>query len=237
MKGRPLFSSFQRGVRLLFACGGCLIPLANLASAQKMIRVPTAPPVHGTSLIYDDAKYGVHFSVPPGWKVSTKDREVSTFRLDARSATRNTKLRAVASLEFNPYPESVLSGALLYYSVENHSNDEACAAETSAARGSAGKDVQGIGGMNFAHGHEEHGGICVEGRDEVYTAYRKGSCYRFDLTVHTFCSISSGAKELTIAQMRSLEERLTGILSSVNLDWESSGPEEVAVPDVSRARR
>jgi hypothetical protein len=86
--------------------------------------------------------------------------------------------------------------------------------------------------MDFVHGHDEHGGICVEARDEVYTAYRKGACYRFDLAMHTFCAISSGAKEVSAEQVRSIDARMTGILSTVALDWEKSGPREVAVPDV-----
>ena len=203
-----------------------------MVQAQKMIRVPTAPPTEGKPLDFHDEKYGVRFIVPPGWKLSKKDREVSTFRLDARSATRKSQMRAVAMLEFNPYPQSVFSGALLYYSVERHATDVSCAAETGPARDRGTKDVQNIGGMNFAHGHDEHGDMCVEARDEEYTAFRKGSCYRFDLAVNTFCSISSGAQDLSVMQMRSIEQRMTGILSSVSFDWDGSGPQIVPVPEI-----
>ena len=39
--------------------------------------------------------------------------------------------------------------------------------------------------------------ICTEARDEVYTAFHKHACYRFDLAMNTFCAISSGAQEIT----------------------------------------
>ena len=215
----------------------------NDAKAPK-ISVPTGPPKDATGIAFRDTRYGVRFQVPPGWTFTRKDREVSTFRLDARTAPKASEMRAVASMGFNPFPRSVLSGALVYFSVANHSNDRECAAEATgsqldaagqeafASRGPVGGDPANIGGMEFAHGHDEHGGICVEARDEVYTAYRKGSCYRFDLAVNTFCSVSSGASELSQEQMRSIEEQMVGILSTVALDWEKTGPQPVPVPEI-----
>ena len=216
--------------------GKCWPVLASLllmacppARAQK-IEVPTEPPGDSGGISFRDSRYGVRFQVPPGWTVHRKDREVSTFKLDARTAPQASEMRAVASLAFNPFPRSVLSGALVYFSVARHSNDQACAAEASGHRASEAVQPESIGGMGFLHGHDEHGYMCVEARDEVYTAYRKGSCYRFDLTLNTFCSISSGAAELSQDQMRTLEAQMAGILSTVSLDWEKAGPQPVPVP-------
>ncbi len=257
--------------------------------AQQKVTVPTVPPSDAPPISFRDSRYGVRFQVPPGWNFTRKDREVSTFRLDARTAPPASDLRGVASIGFNPYPRSVLSGALVYFSVAKHTNDRACAAEATAPLVSADEgvgeehspgggpqksdppsggasaagpgndqtpappsmdlpgvdvpsldlpslDLQSIGGMGFLHGHDEHGGMCVEGRDEVYTAYHKGSCYRFDLTVNTFCAVSSGAMELSIRQMRNLEAQMTGILSTVALDWEKTGPQPVPVPEIVPGR-
>ena len=98
--------------------------------------------------------------------------------------------RSVASLDFNPFPQSNLAGALVYYSVEKRAKPDECVQQ--AAGKKEPQDTQTIGGMNFVHGHDEHGGVCVEARDDVYTAFRKGACYRFDLELNTFCSVSSG---------------------------------------------
>jgi hypothetical protein len=171
----------------------------------------------------------VSFKVPPGWEFTRKDGEVSTFHMDARTASPRDQLRGVASLSFNPFPRSTLSGALFYYSVEPHSTDIECAEQASGHKPTS-RDIQEIGGMSFTHGHTESGGICVEERDEVYTAYRKGACYRFDLTLNTFCGVSSGAQELTDAQFRDIEARMTGILSTVVLTWEKSGASAVPLP-------
>jgi len=199
---------------------------------------------------YRDSRFGVRFSIPSGWDFTRKDGQVSTFRLDARSATSGSQMRAVVSLNDNPYPLSTLSGALVYYSVQPHTTDLDCERQATGTlppapateskvdlqkrteAPAATHDIQNIGGMNFTHGHDEHGGICIEARDDIYTAFRKGSCYRFDLEVNTFCSETSGALEINLRQMREIEQSMTGILSTVVLDWEKSGAHPVPVPDI-----
>lgn len=242
------------------------------AAAVAQVAVPEAPPKNARTLDFHDSHYGVRFSVPLGWTVNRKDGEVSTFHLDARTASPQTQMRGVVAIEFNPYPYSTFSGARFYYSVERHSTDAECAAQATGPVVSREirdpkelgesrelreipefgpsrelresqdlgtlqelrepKDTQDIDGMNFVHGHDEHGQICVEARDEVYTAYRKGSCYRFDLAMNTFCSVSSGAQDLTETQVRQIDQRMTDILSTVKLDWSKSGPHPVPVPSI-----
>ena len=213
--------------RLLFR----LLPLALLRVpfvCHAQITVPVAPLPAAHAQQFRDDHYGVRFRVPAGWTFTRRDGEVSTFHEDARSAPDRAHMRGVASIDFNPYPLSTLSGALVYYSVVPHSHELDCARQA-APRGVL-HDVQDIGGISFSHGHDEHGKICVEARDEVYTAYRKGSCYRFDLEMNTFCSVSSGAVDLTDNQIRDVERRMTSILSTVVLDWSKTGAEPVPVP-------
>jgi hypothetical protein len=66
----------------------------------------------------------------------------------------------------------------------------------------------------------------------VYTAYRKGACYRFDLTVNTFCSVSSGVRDMTSNEMLDVEQKLADILSTVQLGWEKTPPHPVPVPEM-----
>ena len=234
--------SFRRGWVFLICCSVLL--LAGVSSAQVV--VPEAPPASAKTQAFHDGHFGVRFEVPEGWTLARKDGQVSTFHLDARSASPGAKVRGVLAIQFNPYPYSTFSGALVYYSVQPHATDMECAgqATVSAASKSAKvrtepeeqpleinlSDVQDIGGMSFAHGHDEHGKICVEARDEVYTAYRKGACYRFDLAMNTFCSVSSGAADLTAAQLEEIDQRMTNILSTVQLAWEKPGPHPVPAP-------
>ncbi len=198
---------------------GCSMLTAKAQVAQnKPIPVPGAPLPTAVAQPFHDKHYGVRFQVPAGWNFVQKDLQVSTFHLDARTAAPKTEMRGVAAIDFNPYPLSTFSGALFYYSVQRHTNDHECALQAMTGA-EANRDSEPIGGLDFLHGHDEHGAMCIESRDEVYTAYRKGSCYRFDLTVNTFCSISSGALEMTIRQYQDIEKKMDGILDSVVLDW------------------
>ena len=200
--------------------------------AQQKIVIPTAPPAQATPQDFKDGHFGVKFQIPPGWSLTRKDGLVSTFHNDARSASPDARVRGVASLDFNPYPYSTLSGAVFYFSVTPHSSDQDCSkeAEPEHAPVAAAMDVQDIAGMRFSHGHDEHGDICVEARDEVYTAYRKGACYRFDMEINTFCAISSGAQEITDRQLLDLNQRMADILSTVTLDWTKTAAHPVPAP-------
>ena len=226
-------------MRLLttLSLGVALVALPCLAAlpcvAQQKIVIPTAPPKQAAPLDFKDGHFGVKFQVPPGWSLNRKDGLVSTFHNDARSASADAKVRGIASLDFNPYPYSTLSGAVFYYSVTPHSTDQECAKEAEPENGpvAVSTDVQDIGGMRFNHGHDEHGDICVEARDEIYTAYRKGSCYRFDMEINTFCAISSGAQEITDGQLLNLNQRMADILSTVTLEWTKTPPHPVPAPE------
>lgn len=222
-----LFATLCRGAALVVLPCAAVFP-----SAAQKITVPTAPPSTATTHDFKDGHFGVKFQVPAGWSLTRKDGQVSTFHNDARSASSGAQVRGIASLDFNPYPSSTLSGAVFYFSVTPHSTDQDCAkeAEPEDAPLAAPTDVQDIGGMRFTHGHDEHGDICVEARDEVYTAYRKGSCYRFDMEINTFCAISSGALEITDHQLQSLNQRMADILSTVTLEWTKTPAHPVPAP-------
>ena len=225
---------------MAFRHGWCWLVVfsASLFSGVSFaqVSVPDEPPPSAKAQMFHDGHFGVRFEVPEGWSLARKDKQVSTFHLDARTASPKAMMRSVAAIEFNPYPYSTFSGALFYFSVEPHTTDLECARQATgfgpslALSESRPKDVQDIGGMNFAHGHDEHGKICVEARDEVYTAYRKGACYRFDLTMNTFCSISSGAADLTQTELEQIDQRMADILSTVKLEWSKSGPHPVSAP-------
>src|SRR5277367_6057754 len=77
---------------------------------------PKIPPARS----FSDPHSGVTFQVPAGWALTRKDHEVSTFSLDARSATHSTQMRAVANITFNPFPLSTFSGAYFYASLTPH---------------------------------------------------------------------------------------------------------------------
>lgn len=195
----------------------CIVVTANLSIAGAQAK-PSSDPATPSSRSFHDSRSGVTLQVPAGWNLSVKDGEVSTFKLDARSAPRATQMRALASIAFNPYPESTFSGAFFYLSLNSRLPVVDCARQAAAPAPRTPSTSQ-IGGVPFTHGYDEHGGVCTEARDEIYTASHNGSCYRFDLIINTFCGGDvSGVRDITPDQLDAVRHRLEAILSTVHFD-------------------
>lgn len=178
-----------------------------------------AAPAQGGQRSFHDPTYKISFDVPANWNFARRDHEISTFHLDARRVARTTLLRAVVSMPENPFPASTFSGAYVYFSVTPRVNDAACARQAGPAVQGRRGSVSEIAGISFAHGHDEQKAICTMQRDEVYTTLRGGSCYRFDLTINTFCGGEvSGVKDITEPELDQVRRRLTAILATVRFD-------------------
>jgi hypothetical protein len=189
-----------------------------LSCATLHAQTAPAAPSQGAQRSFHDPAYRITFNYPANWNFTRRDREISTFRLDARSAARTTLMRAVVSMPENPFPESTFSGAYLYFSVTPHLNDAACARQAApAVQGRRGGESE-IAGISFAHGRNEQKAICTIERDEVYTTLRRGACYRFDLAINTFCGEASGVRDITPQELDAVRSRLEAILATVRFD-------------------
>ena len=202
-----------------------LAATAPVSRAQQMVRnpflrkpeivnEPVGPPAQHVHLLTS----GIAFDLPAGWNFARHDGELSTFALDARSSLPETRFRSVAQLAFNPFPYSTFSGALFYTSITPHSTPLSCSNQATAPA-SHPVTIEQIDNLPFKHGYNEHGEVCTEERDEVYTALRSSTCYRFDLVINTFCGGEvSGSRDLTAQQLDSIRRRLELILSTVKFD-------------------
>lgn len=165
---------------------------------------------------FRDAKYKVTFHIPAGWSFERKDGVLSNYGVEMHPA-RRPDVRGVAAINFNPWPPTTFAGAIFYYSVVSHADTQACESQASTGRVKPLPPTQ-IAGVAFHHGHEQHGTVCTEARDEVFTAMRGQACLRFDLVVNTFCSETSGAMDINPDQLKDVDRRLAGILGSVRID-------------------
>ncbi len=166
---------------------------------------------------FRDPKYKLSFHIPAGWNFERKDGVLSSFKADIRTAKPGLDVRGVAAINYNPYPPTTFSGATLYYSVMPSATAATCAALATSAPLKPQKDVV-IAGHTFRHGEEHHGAICTEARDEVFTTLRGNSCLRFDMAINTFCHASSGAMEISPAQINDINTRMAKILDSIHID-------------------
>ena len=193
-------------------------PLVSQSRHASLIPETASDPTTPAAKIFHDSRYGVTFHTPAGWTLSRHDAEVSTFAFDARTAESSTQMRAVATIAFNPHPTSTFSGALFYFSITPHSNERDCREQASAQAPHVVSTVQ-IDGVAFQHGYDEHGKICTEARDEIYTTLRNSSCYRFDLVINSFCGGDvSGVRDITPEELNAVRQRLESILSTVKFD-------------------
>ena len=176
---------------------------------------PAHPEPAATS--YRDPKYRLSFQVPAGWNFERHDGVLSNFGVDTRATRRNLDVRGVAAINYNPYPVSTFASASFYYSVLPKSTPQNCAEQAASGPVKPLGEAE-IGGMSFRHGRDQHGRVCTESRDEVFTALRGKSCLRFDLVVNTFCSETSGAMEISPNQLHDVDSRLAGILGSVHFE-------------------
>jgi hypothetical protein len=186
-------------------------------SVHAQLQKRDAPPEPTTPAArrFTDPRYRVALEIPTAWNLTRRDGEVSTFHLDARSAPSSSQLRGVASIAFNPYPQSTFSGALVYFSVSPRTTDADCARQAFLPLHRPATTAE-INGVSFSHGYDEHGGICIESRDDVYTAYRSKACYRFDLVINTFCGGDvSGVRDMTHGEMDDIRAREQKILGSL----------------------
>jgi hypothetical protein len=206
-------------IAIFFACATLhaqTVPAATTPAAHPQATPATAASPAQRS--FHDPTYKISFDYPAEWNFTRRDHEISTFRLDARTAARTTLMRAVVSIPENPFPESTFSGAYLYFSVTPHLNDAACARQAAPTVQGRRGGVSEIAGTSFAHGHDEQRAICTVQRDEVYTTLRRGACYRFDLAINTFCGQASGVRDITPQELDAVRRRLEAILATVRFD-------------------
>jgi hypothetical protein len=208
---------WQRLVVVLAILVGSHPARAQHALAEPLSATPTAP-----AKTFHDPTYKISFDYPANWTFTRRDHEISTFHLDARTAPQSTQLRAVTAVPENPFPASTFSGAYFYLSVIPHSTDAFCSTQAAGGKGSVNPDhpqTAQIGTLSFAHGHDEQKQICTTVRDDIYTVFHRGACFRFDLSANNFCGGQvSGVKDITQKQLDDVFERLRSILQTVRFD-------------------
>ena len=203
-----------------------LFSLPSLAQQTHTLAEPAAVPMR---TVHDGLDH-LTFEVPASWSLATRDRELSTFHHEARTAPATARLHYVAAIGENPFPTSNFSGAHFYVSSTAGQSAAQCTAQaTQAVKEEAHhyltKPVEpngaivSVGGRPADHGHDESGRVCVEYRDEVYTLRRAGVCLRFDLAMNNFCGGEvSGVRDMTHDEIIDMRTRLEGVLKSVVFD-------------------
>ena len=178
-----------------------------------------------TRTIHDTPDH-LTLDVPTTWIIATRDHEISTFHHEARTAPPHTRFRLVAAIPENPFPFSTFSGAHFYLSLVPKLNEAQCAQQVdppATAYPQAPKGLSDaipiVADKKAHHGHDEHGTLCTEYRDDIYTISTHNGCLRFDLAMNNFCGGEvSGVKDMTQNEILSIRQQMETILKSVRFD-------------------
>jgi hypothetical protein len=177
-----------------------------------------------------DAQDHLTFQVPATWSLATRDKELSTFHHEGRTAPLTARVRYVAAIAENPFPASNFSGAHFYISATPDQTPGQCAAQATRSIKdephhyrpipvAPNASIVSVGGHPATHGHDESGRVCTEFRDEIYTIRAGSACLRFDLAMNNFCGGDvSGVRDMTPTEIIDMRTRLETILQSVRFD-------------------
>ncbi len=122
--------SRRRSRRTCISLAVALLPVPFLLSFSSRAHAQPARPTH----TFHDRATRLSIDYPADWTFAEQDHEISTFHLDARTAPRTARLRAVVAMPENPFPASTFSGAYVYFSVTPRTSAAACARQAAAPR-------------------------------------------------------------------------------------------------------
>ena len=187
----------------------CIAAMA--ASAQQ---VTLASP---SLMQFSDPGYGVTFRYPAQWNYGVG----SGFYLNTSITSDANPPRGAVFVRsdegFNPLPDTNFDGAEFVYTNRKAASIAECSA---SLHGDADRKLSArtIGNLQFVHAHAEDAGMCHQAQEDLYATYRSGTCYLFDLAVHTICpGVKDSSRAMTGSETARIQSTLEKILSSVTI--------------------
>jgi hypothetical protein len=168
---------------------------------------------------FSDPAYGVTFHYPAKWSSSNGYKFYSPLSIAPQNEPLRANIFFSSNKGFNPYPQTNLSGAQFAYSVRKASTNEECLKQVLQDNGNAENvGTEDINGVTYSRAQTGSGGMCHQISEDIYAASRNGTCYIFDLAVHTLCAgVVDNTREITGTELSQVHASLEKILSSVEI--------------------
>jgi len=212
-KIRLLGVGWLAGVALI--CAACTLPAQGVT------------PLNPTTMQFTDPAHGVSFTYPASW---TFDKSQPFYMFLAISpANDEPDMGRGSALIYSksvpgvtPWPKTWFEGVELGYDEHDVPTSDACLVLAKPVNSWVPidhVDEVTIQGKPYWHGTTSGSGAGHELREDIYTLYSSGYCYRFDLAV----SLSSanqdvpGPRELTAAEKVHVDASLRSVLNSVRI--------------------
>ena len=211
-------------VRLLgvgWLAGAALICAASTLPAQGVT------PLNPTTMQFTDPAHGVSFTYPASWTFAMSQPfymllAISPANDSPTMGPGSTLIYSKSIPGMTLAPDTMFDGMEFAYDVHNVPTSDACLVLAKPANSWVPidhVDEVTIQGKPYWHGTTSGSGAGHELREDIYTLYSSGYCYRFDLAVSLDSANQDtpGPRRLTAAEKVQVDASLQGILNSVRI--------------------
>lgn len=205
-------------VTIRIAIAGAFICAALVAPAQNALTDD------GATKPYTDPQHGVTFQYPQNWTLTTEQHfyiPESIMTMPEPQSGGKTTARAAVFLDASGWPElenSELKGADFVYNTRPGSNMKACTAWLRRQVNFDKTEQQTVNGIAFTHVQTGSAGLCHQVDESIYVDQASGTCFFFDLAVHTICpGVAEGERNATPQQLDGVRAELRKILETVRI--------------------
>jgi hypothetical protein len=191
----------------------------SLLLAPVSVWAQPAVSTHSDWKGFSDEAGGVNFQYPRRWILSELNKYPFASSLTRHSITPRAMVY-VGNADSNPYPNTTLVGAEFLYAARPAASIEACSEMIVDREWPDAKLLapERLNGVIFAHAKSADNWTCHYLREDLYSTYRGGTCYLFDLAVETECfGAVDGMRELTSTERAEVQATLEHILSTVSI--------------------
>ncbi len=195
----------------------CIAFFATLQLPAQTVRL-----VGPSTTQFADPQYGVAFRYPAAWKFATVPQFYSIDAALTQPAPESGKrfsARAIVVARREVWPElkerTDFSGAEFIFNVLPGATPAACLERMHAAVSFDQVDSRLIDGVPFSHTETGSAGMCHQVSESLYFRQAQGSCYLFDLAIHTVCPPEDEKNVSTPADLHQVQSQLQAILATV----------------------
>lgn len=203
-------------IRLAMAAASAFLALPSLAQ--------NAPPAAAATKTFSDSKHGVSFRYPANWTLATEQHfyiPESILTLPEPQSGGHATARAAVFLDAKDWPgleKTNLQGADFVYNTRRGANLQACTAWLHRQVNFDKTSEETRNGISFTHVSTGSAGLCHQADESIEVHQANGTCFFFDLAVHTLCpGVEEGTRGITPDELKGVRAQLLTIFDTVRI--------------------
>jgi len=173
---------------------------------------------------FTDPQRGVSFRYPAQWTLATEQHfyiPESILTLPAPQSGGHATARAAVFLDAKDWPglqKTNLNGADFAYNTRRGAPMQACTAWLHRQVSFDKTSEETRNGISFTHVSTGSAGLCHQADESIYIHQAGGTCFFFDLAVHTLCpGVVEGTRAITPGELKDVRAQLQTIFDTVRI--------------------